>query len=705
MDYFFYLGLFMSVAGSSTWKSLPFLRILMPFMAGILIAHYCAPKKEWMVAITIVCLVWLFLYAKFNPRKKFSTRFLQALFIQLLILMAGCISLYLQDIREKPNWIGLTPVTNDTLQVTLLTEPVEKEKSFKSIASVDAIRIQGNWKKKSGKLLLYFSKEMLLNNLSPETKLLIRITPQKIMNSGNPGSFDFAQYCAFQGIYHQAFIKPSAIISLHPINKSTFTGCLFRLQQNIRILLTKYIPGEKEAGVAEALLIGFRNDLDPELVIDYSKTGVVHIIAISGMHLGLIYGMLVFLCKPIRKKKWGKWLHPIILLAALWIFSLLTGASASILRAAVMFTFIILGESFERKSNTFNSLAASAFCLLVYNPYFLWDAGFLLSYTAVLGILIFTKPIYRLIYCNNQLLDAIWQLNAVTLSAQILTLPLVFYYFHQFPNYFLFTNFIAVPVSGLILYAELILLLISPLAGLCKIVGAVCSFVLHLMNSFIERTAQLPNAITDNIHMTIPETALLYIVITALAFYLFEQLKKGLLVSLSAMLLLIALKSFESIHTIQQHKIIVYNIPKQSALDIIEGNHCYLVSNIDTLKSKWTSMYLRPARIELRVQPVNRLNYTYISSPIIAGTQKTVLFLNKCPKKPPPPKKIKVDIVIVSENAAENLSFIAAAFNCSQYVFDSSIPLWKIQYLKKEAESLHLRHHFILEQGAFQVNI
>ena len=116
------------------------------------------------------------------------------------------------------------------------------------------------------------------------------------------------------------------------------------------------------------------------------------------------------------------------------------------------------------------------------------------------------------------------------------------------------------------------------------------------MNSFIERTAQLPNAITDNIHMTIPETALLYIVITALAFYLFEQLKKGLLVSLSAMLLLIALKSFESIHTIQQHKIIVYNIPKQSALDIIEGNHCYLVSNIDTLKSKWTSMYLRPAR-------------------------------------------------------------------------------------------------------------
>ena len=130
MDYFFYLGLFMSVAGSSTWKSLPFLRILMPFMAGILIAHYCAPKKEWMVAITIVCLVWLFLYAKFNPRKKFSTRFLQALFIQLLILMAGCISLYLQDIREKPNWIGLTPVTNDTLQVTLLTEPVEKEKSY-----------------------------------------------------------------------------------------------------------------------------------------------------------------------------------------------------------------------------------------------------------------------------------------------------------------------------------------------------------------------------------------------------------------------------------------------------------------------------------------------------------------------------------------------------------------------------------------------
>jgi competence protein ComEC len=341
----------------------------------------------------------------------------------------------------------------------------------------------------------------------------------------------------------------------------------------------------------------------------------------------------------------------------------------------------------------------------VYNPHFLWDAGFLLSYTAVLGILVFMKPIYRCIYYSNQLLDAIWQLNAVTLSAQILTLPLVFYYFHQFPNYFLFTNFFAVPVSGLILYGEIVLLLISPFESLCKLVGSANYFLINQINGFIERTARLPNAITDNIHITIPETVLLYLVIIALAFYLLQQLKNGLFVALSALLLLTALKSFERINTLRQHKIIIYNIPKQSAIDIIEGNQCYFIGNIDTPKSKWASMYLRPARIERRVAPINRLKYTYFSSPIIAGAQKTVVLLNNWPIKAPPLEKIKVDLVIVNENAAENLSLIAATFNCSQYVFDSSIPLWKIEYLKKEAESLHLRHHFILEQGAFQVNI
>jgi competence protein ComEC len=206
---------------------------------------------------------------------------------------------------------------------------------------------------------------------------------------------------------------------------------------------------ETETGVAEALLIGYRDDLDKDLVRAYSNTGVVHIIAISGLHLGMIYGLMLLLLKPFRKYKWMRWAKPLLILLVLWGFSLLAGAAASILRSVVMFSFIVIGESLGRKTNIYNTLAASAFCLLVYNPYFFWDVGFQLSYTAVLSIVLFMKPVYQWLYFKNKLLNAIWQLNAITLAAQVLTLPVILYYFHQFPNLFLFTNFVAVPLIGI----------------------------------------------------------------------------------------------------------------------------------------------------------------------------------------------------------------------------------------------------------------
>ena len=189
-------------------------------------------------------------------------------------------------------------------------------------------------------------------------------------------------------------------------------------------LLRKYIPGEKEKGLAEALLIGYKNDLDKELVQSYSNTGVVHIIAISGLHLGIIYWLLELLFQPLLKKRKTKWLRPLLIISGLWTFSLLAGAQPSVLRSALMFSMIVIGESLGRKNTAFNSLACSALILLLINPYWLWDLGFQLSYAAVASILIFMRPVYNLLYFPNKLIDFIWKMNAVTLAAQILTISI-----------------------------------------------------------------------------------------------------------------------------------------------------------------------------------------------------------------------------------------------------------------------------------------
>jgi competence protein ComEC len=227
-------------------------------------------------------------------------------------------------------------------------------------------------------------------------------------------------------------------------------------------------------------LIGYREDLDKSLVQSYANTGVVHIIAISGLHLGMLYGLLLLVLKPLKKLKMPSWCQLSIVLAGLWMFSFIAGASPSVLRSAVMFSVIAVGNAAKKKANIYNTLSASAFLLLWINPFFLWDPGFQLSYAAVLSIAIFQKPITGLIETGNKILDATWSLVSISFAAQILTTPISLLQFHQQPLLFLFANAVAVPLSGIVLYGEILLLLVSNIHilangtgyfGVCLIAG------------------------------------------------------------------------------------------------------------------------------------------------------------------------------------------------------------------------------------------
>ena len=260
-----------------------------------------------------------------------------------------------------------------------------------------------------------------------------------------------------------------------------FNKFIFDTRDAIVSLLRKYVAGGKnELGIAEALLIGYKEDLDKDLVQAYSNAGVVHIIAISGLHLGLIYIMLnwIFGILPFIKK--SKVVKTILLLACLFLFSLLTGAAASVLRSAVMFTFIVIGRNFFKASSIYNSLAVSAFMLLCYDPYFLWDVGFQLSYLALIGIVTLQQPIHRLLYVKNKWLDKIWGLVSVTLAAQISTFPICIFYFHQFPNLFFITNLVAVPLSTVILFAEIFMLALSWWPIVAAVIGRITSWMIWL---------------------------------------------------------------------------------------------------------------------------------------------------------------------------------------------------------------------------------
>ena len=692
--------------GKHFWRTVPFVRLLIPLTAGILLEQYFDYPLLPVISIAAACFSIYCIVTLLPVIQKYKLRWITGLCIQLFILCAGSANIHLQNIEKDPDWIGHHIKEQASLYATIQEPLTSKPNSYKTIAKAEWVKTADGWKRVKGNVLVYFKKDSTAPAVDYGTQLIIRKPLQPITNSGNPGSFDYKRYAAFQDIHHQTYLTKNDYQVIAGLKKKLLSESLIQSRNYILSILRKWIPGQKETGVAEALLIGYRNDLDKELVQSYSNTGVVHIIAISGLHLGMIYGLLVFLLKPFKKRNWIAWARPLIILIILWGFSLLAGAVASILRSAVMFSFIVIGESLSRRTNIYNTLAASAFCLLVYDPHFFWDVGFQLSYAAVLSIVLFMKPLYKQLYFTNKILNGIWQLNAVTIAAQILTLPLILYYFHQFPNLFLFTNFVAVPLSGFILYGELLLMVLARIPVLNVYIGKLISFLITEMNGVIERTDSLPFAVTDHIQVSLLQTILLFLAIGYLAWWLMLKKVKGLVTGLVFIAGFIFLGSLTNIRQQQQHKLILYNIPNRTAIDVIDGKrYQYTGDQLLAEKGPLQRFHLTPSRTAHGVNEWGYLPNTVITGQMILTAGKSVLIINKSIHFPPVQKKIPVDIIILSGNPGIYLSQLAAVFDCKQYLFDSSNPMWKIRYWKKDADNLHLRHHTISEQGAFEVDL
>jgi competence protein ComEC len=638
--------------------------------------------------------------------QRYKSAWLTGISTSLLFIAVGALLTGYNDIRHDRQWVG-NFYENNTSVVVSLDEPlVQKTKSLKANASVNYILKGGKSIIVKGKIILYFQKDSLVPPIDYGSQIIFKKSLQEIKNSGNPGGFDYKRYSLFQGITHQVYLKPGEFEVLNGKETSYINTLLYSIRDKVLNILRTNIQEDKELGLAEALLIGYKDDLDKTLVQSYSNTGVVHIIAISGMHLALIYWLINLLLKPIGKRKKWRWIKPLIAIAVLWLFSLLSGASPSVLRAAVMFTFIVLAEGFSRKSSIYNTLAASAFCLLCYDPYWLWDVGFQLSYAAVLSIVIFMRPIYNLIYCKNKLLDIVWKLNAVTLAAQILTTPLSIYHFHQFPAYFLLTNFVAVPLSSAIVLGEILLCAVSFISPAAWVVGKILAWLIMLMNGYVERIEALPGSLSDGLQINIIQVILFFFFIAGISFWLMEKIKPGLTVALISFLLFFAARSYSLINADKQQKIIVYNVPQRRAIDFIDGRNYLFCGDSELLADDFAqNFHLKPSRILNRLSPATSISDFFIDDKYAVFKDRKILLADTLPAFSKTDAKNEIDLLVISKNPKLYISKLANAFNIKQVVFDGSVPFWKLPYWKKDCDSLHIPYYDVSEKGAFVMSL
>jgi competence protein ComEC len=696
----------MSLPVIHIWKKAPMIRLLIPLIAGIILQWHFTIELKPLYTLLVSSLVILVAFFFIPYFKRFQLSVLNGIAVSLIFISLGGLLSWYKNIHHDKDWFGKNYSGNESLVVTLLEDPVEKTKSFKANASVDHLLHNDSCIKTNGVIILYFKKDRSLQRRQYGDQLVISKSLQGIKNSGNPGGFDYKRYSLFQGITHQVYLKENEFEVLPASNKNIFRQTINKSRATVLNILRTNIKGDKELGLAEALLIGYKDDLDKTLVQSYSNTGVVHIIAISGLHLGLIYWLLSWLCKPLQKRKNLKLLRLILILGGLWSFSLLAGAQSSVLRSAVMFTCIVIGESLQRKSSIFNTLAFSALVLLCINPFWLWDVGFQLSYAAVLSIVIFMRPVYNWIYFPNKIIDFLWKLTAVTIAAQIFTVPISIYHFHQFPVYFLLTNFLAVPLSSLILLGEILLCLVSMIPVVAAFMGKILYWLIFFMNSYVERIEMIPFALWDGLQISIPQAILLLAAAAGLGHWLMEKNKMSCKLAIVALFGFVLLRSISFISANNRQQLIVYNVPQKQAIDFINGRNYFFVGDPGLLADDFVrNFHIKPSRVSKRIEPAKAPHNFQQQENLITYNRKKILLINNTIAFSPTRDKINIDLLIISGNPKLYFNKLSQSFSIKQVVFDGSCPAWKINYWKKDCDSLNIPNHNVSEKGAFVMNL
>ena len=515
-----------------SWKLAPFLRLLFPFIGGML-TEYNFPL-EIRVQFQIFCLsLLLFTFYSFISFSSFARiTWVAGLAIQILFFSFGIMFMFARKDIQIEDSRCFTKNKPNYLLARILNVPVSKQHSLKCIARIEGLARNQTFFHENEKVFIYF-KNTDTSRILAGYLIILQKLPQQITNPKN-SDFDYIKYCRLRHIYAQVFLKESDYAIIQREKGNSIFSNLQTFRRHLLITIKNALPSVTESSLLEAILIGFREDLDPALLKSYSDAGVIHLIVISGLHLALICHILQLVPVYTGRKTAGRWIKAILIISALWSYSLIAGASPAIIRCTLMFSVTILARNISREAILYNTLAASAFLLICFDPYWIWDTGFQLSYAAVLSIRLFAKPVENLIRLQNKILAAAWKITSVSISVQILAMPISIFYFHRVPTYFLIANLCAVPLSGTILAGGILLCSFYWFGPLAHLLAWVLSFLIRLLNGFILYVSKIPGAAITHLFITLPQLILIYCFIFCTYSFLNMRRKLWLMAGLAA---------------------------------------------------------------------------------------------------------------------------------------------------------------------------
>jgi len=627
----------------------------------------------------ILALVYFISNKVLNPRFYFALTG----FILFVLLGVGRMTLN-KEVNFKTHYTHHLKNANSlVLEVNKVLKPSKKYTKYEvRVTQIDS-------QKTSGKLLFYLKKDSTQSDLKIGQFLFTDATIRALPKPQNPYQFDYKTYLENKHIYRQIYTDKSAIILLDKRKKSLYSYAQDFRTKIIKTFVKKGLKGD-ELAVVEALLLGEKQDISTSLRQDYANAGAVHILAISGLHIGIIMFLLSWLLKPLEYFKNGKNYKLIIIILFLWVYALIAGLSPSIIRATTMFTALSISLFSQRKTDVYNILALSAFVLLLINPHYLFDVGFQMSYLAVLAIVAIQPKLVLLWHPQYKVVHYFWQLLCVSTAAQIGVVPLSLYYFHQFPGLFFLTNLVVIPLLGLILGFGLLLVFLASINTLPLFLMKIYQNVIHYLNLFISWVSHQESFLIRDISFSLILMLSSYFVITTVYNWANYKKYKAVLFVLTALISFQSVLFYEKYTANHNKRFVVFDSYKKPLIAVQNGQSLYLLKGQDT-----TGFILKPYRVGANIK------HTVIDKKernLFIIDNKKVLIVDK--KGVFEPVK-KCDIVVLTTSPKINLERLIKQLNPELIIADNSNYKSFIARWQKTCQQLHIDFYNVSKNGAY----
>lgn len=577
----------------------------------------------------------------------------------------------------------------------LFVEVKQAEVKTKNVRSVVRVHSRGTVLHRipaTGHLLVYF-KGGDAQEVRQGDHLVLPALYNELSKPLNPGQFDYKAFMERRQVWHQAFLKTGEWYSTGHTTPG-LNGKIAEISAKMQRMLREQLKVPEVYGVASALLLGSRKDLDRESLETYANTGTLHILSVSGLHVGILFLALSILFTPFERYKRGKYVKMTLILCVIWFYAFLTGLAPPIIRASVMISFFIAGAAFDKPLNTLNSLAASAFLILLFDPYALFDVGFQLSYLAVAGIITLHPLIYRLIPMENYLADKAWSLAAVSIAAQLTSLPLLLYYFHSFPVYFLISNLLAVPLSALILYSGIILIGCSPFFFIAEPVSYITSFLIRSLDFFLAFINQWPGAVIKGIQINGWQTSLLFILLVCSVVFLVHKRKSLIFYILGILILIFGIHAYKAI-TEPPKRLIVYH-SKNPIIACLDKERAIFFS-VDTIAPDEFSFILKSS---FDLYGISTYEPGNGKSSFLQLYGKRIFMPGIHFEWKPRSGKLQVDYVICSYLSVYKLNYLSDHFNFSKLILTGNLS-GDASLIEKSCKDKGIALYHTASKGAF----